>query len=683
MKRLVWYFAIIAFSILALYPSGVSVAQWSADPTVNSPICTASNSMFPVLVNDGAGGAIIAWQDQRKVSDWDIYAQRINADGIVQWGVNGVKIADTTGGQSYPSIVSDGAGGAIIVWMDTRDAGSYWVLYAQRVNGSGVVQWPANGVPVAVGPYHHTHPRAAGDGAGGAIITWEDWRNGGGNSDVYAQRLDPNGVRQWVAGSDSEGYPVSLAGSDQSFPNIVTDGAGGAIIAWEDQRDLALSSGIYAQRVDHNGQRKWIAGVDSNGFGVCTAVKDQNNPAIISDGSGGAIIAWEDWRDSLYSINIYADRIDSSGASLWVAGGEAICVDSNWQDSPTLTSDLAGGAFITWEDYRSNSTSHIYAQHVNGSGGAEWNSGGIPICTAAQFQQYPVIASDGSGGAFIAWQDDRGVDWDIYAQRVDGAGNGQWSTNGNAVSTAPYGQTIPYALQAFPCMISDGSGNAILCWQDYRNGGITSYIYTSKIFSDGTLPIQINSFQASTNASGSVTLRWSTVSEVKNYGFDVQRRPESGQFTTVANSFIAGNGTTLVPHEYMFTDKTVTTGVWYYRIRQTDLDGRQSYTSPVKVTVVVLGVRKEELPTKYGLGQNYPNPFNPSTRISYQLPVASHVELRVYNLLGEVVATLVNDLEAPGYKTAHLDATRLSGGVYFYRLKAGGFVETRKFVLIK
>ncbi|MEK9138788.1 MAG: hypothetical protein AAB393_16825, partial [Bacteroidota bacterium] len=141
-------------------------AQWSTDPNLNSAISTAAdNQFFPTIVSDGAGGAIITWYDFRN-TDFDIYAQRINSSGAVQWTANGVAISTATNDQVYPTIVSDGAGGAIITWHDSR-SGTNADIYAQRINGSGGVQWTANGVAISIAGNHQVGPTIVSDGAGG------------------------------------------------------------------------------------------------------------------------------------------------------------------------------------------------------------------------------------------------------------------------------------------------------------------------------------------------------------------------------------------------------------------------------------------------------------------------------------------------------------------------------------
>ena len=131
-----------------------------------------------------------------------------------------------------------------------------------------------------------------------------------------------------------------------------------------------------------------------------------------------------------------------------------------------------------------------------------------------------------------------------------------------------------------------------------------------------------------------------------------------------------------------YTDTTASSGSWYYRLKQTDLDGAEHFTDGVRVDVLT-GVDEEHIPPGFVLDQNYPNPFNPATTISFSLPIKSRVTLSVYNTLGEKVATLVDVAMEAGSHTVVFDASSLASGVYLYRLTAGSFVSTKKIVLAR
>jgi hypothetical protein len=157
--------AVLLFSVIV----GPAPADCPIDPTVNVPLCTASLSQYtPTIVSDGAGGAIVTWSDQRGASaNGDIYAQRVNAAGASQWAANGVALCTAAHDQAVPTIVSDGGGGAIVTWHDYRAGSPNGDIYAQRVNAAGVPQWTANGVALCTDAGLQVSPTIASDGAGG------------------------------------------------------------------------------------------------------------------------------------------------------------------------------------------------------------------------------------------------------------------------------------------------------------------------------------------------------------------------------------------------------------------------------------------------------------------------------------------------------------------------------------
>jgi len=184
-------------------------ANWLHDGVI---LCTASGDQyFPVIVSDGEGGAIVTWNDGRGGSN-DIYAQRVDASGAVQWTANGVALCTATGGQSSPTIVSDGAGGAVVTWEDYRSANTD--IYAQRVNASGAVQWTANGVALCTVTGEQWRPTITSDGWSGAIVTWGDYRTGT-SWKIYAQRVDASGFAPSAA-NDAPAVPIEL---HQNYPN--------------------------------------------------------------------------------------------------------------------------------------------------------------------------------------------------------------------------------------------------------------------------------------------------------------------------------------------------------------------------------------------------------------------------------------------------------------------------------
>jgi hypothetical protein len=196
------------------------------------------------------------------------------------------------------------------------------------------------------------------------------------------------------------------------------------------------------------------------------------------------------------------------------------------------------------------------------------------------------------------------------------------------------------------------------------------------------LPIQLASFTWSEVEGNGIRLEWSTLSEINNYGFYVQKRPKGEHaFADIQESFMAGYGTTVEPHSYSYIDAGYMGGVWEYRLKQLDLDNIVHYSDFIVVDAV--NAVAQETPKEFALLQNYPNPFNPKTVVSYHLPMAGTVRLAVYDLLGREVAALVNEWKPAGQHTVAFDASGLSSGVYVYRLESDGRSATRKLTLVR
>jgi hypothetical protein len=194
----------------------------------------------------------------------------------------------------------------------------------------------------------------------------------------------------------------------------------------------------------------------------------------------------------------------------------------------------------------------------------------------------------------------------------------------------------------------------------------------------GLLPVELSSF-VSVVTNNDVTLNWSTASETNNSGFDIERAIDNGQLTIdnwskVGN--VNGNGTINEPREYSFTDRNLASGKYAYRLKQIDYNGNFEYFN--LSNEVNVGV-----PSQFELSQNYPNPFNPSTNVEFGISELGFVSLKVYNALGMEVATLVNEVKPAGYYKVSFNGSNLSSGIYFYSIKAGDFVSTKRMTLIK
>lgn len=188
----------------------------------------------------------------------------------------------------------------------------------------------------------------------------------------------------------------------------------------------------------------------------------------------------------------------------------------------------------------------------------------------------------------------------------------------------------------------------------------------------GVIPVELTSFIGNVNHNN-VTLQWITSSETNNAGFNVERKSNSEEWATI--SYVSGKGTSTEKNVYLFEDLNLNDGNYSYRLKQIDFDGKFEYTNEINVEITTLN--------KFSLNQNYPNPFNPATVISYYLPEATFVTLRVYNSVGEEVTQLVNQYKEAGSHSIEFNPAKLSSGIYFYKLSAGNSIETKKMILSK
>ncbi len=440
-------------SVLLLVLLVVAVPQlqafWIED---GIPVCALPEPQnYPETVYGGAGHTLITWVDLRDVGDRDIYAQHLDEIGSTLWKDDGLDICTASGYQEFPQITDDGGGGAIIAWQDLR--GSDDDIYVQRVKFDGTIQWALDGVPVCTAAGGQEHVQIVSDEADGAIIVWRDHR--GADEEIFAQRISDTGKIYWA----TDGVSLCTASTFKSSPQVHADGSGGAIVTWHEDRGDPSLYDIYAQRIDASGTLLW----GSSGTPVCMALSTQRDMRIVSDGAGGAVIAWRDRRRGISLVyDIYAQRINFMGTSQWTSNGVLVCVEDQDKTSLQIASDGAGGAIMTWHETRSGPTAYdVYAQRISNSGIVQWDFDGINVSPVENGQGDPQIVSDGSGGAIIAWVDERIANSQIYAQKINGSGELQWRTGG-----APVCLTLVGAENLR--ITEDGNGGAVAVWADWR-----------------------------------------------------------------------------------------------------------------------------------------------------------------------------------------------------------------------
>jgi hypothetical protein len=210
------------------------------------------------------------------------------------------------------------------------------------------------------------------------------------------------------------------------------------------------------------------------------------------------------------------------------------------------------------------------------------------------------------------------------------------------------------------CFINEHTG-----WIGGMNGSMFKYQID-------VVPVELMLFTANV-IDNTVQLNWKTATELNNYGFEIERCTDTEKWNMIG--FVDGHGNSGLSNSYSFIDRnTVGSGKYNYRLKQIDFDGSFEYSDVVEVEV---------MPAYFQLSQNYPNPFNPVTKITYQIPKESKVVIKVYDILGSEVASLVDETKEAGYYEIELNGINLPSGTYIYRITAGNFVEAKKMVLMK
>ena len=544
------------------------------------------------------------------------------------WVNGGTALGPGIGHQEYAHTVKDGAGGAVVVWEDARSGNKD--IYVQRLDGRGHPLWATAGLAVVTNAFEQSRPRLSAGENGKVFLSWVDRRNG--SKDIYAQLLGPDGVARWTTG----GVAVCAASGDQEEQAAVNDGAGGTILAWSDYRS-GLSD-VYSQRLDSLGAALWT----SNGVALVTNGWGQRAADLVPDAAGGAIASWEDGRSGTHT-DIYSQRISAQGAVQWAADGVSVCSATGFQGVPKALADGAGGCIVTWQDNRSGTFSgDIYAQRLTGSGSVLWATDGASICSATGNQYAPSIDRDGSTGAVIAWVDTRTATWAIFAQRINTSGSALWATDGVYAGGSTLG------LVWDPRVVADGAGGAIVGWWGPQYSGTSTTglnIYAQRLNQFGSL-LWASNGSPICEAVGDQT----AVTVVSDANEGVIAAWTDGRAATKA----------------VFAARLTSSGSGY---------------------VTAVGETPSVLP-QVELLPNRPNPFNPYTTITFSLPAARVIALRIFDMSGRLIRVVDAGWESSGTHTRRWDGKDSRGnqapsGVYALELVAGTDRVSRKIVLLK
>lgn len=372
----------------------------------------------------------------------------------------------------------------------------------------------------------------------------------------------------------------------------------------------------------------------------------------------------QEGQDDSFILNANPGPANNGGSAGWAMFMNLIANPSYWvtiTHMTTASTATAGATFSVEFFIRSGNALGGPVGSGPGSSSAGWTSLGTVTVT-----QGPVGSGVSELFAVPNFTINPG-DTTGVAMQFTGAGPRYFGTG-----TPPYGT---YTSSHLTLVTGDGRSAPFTPSGSF----FASRELVGEIHYDAVIPVELTSFTASVldlMNENAVELNWSTASELNNSGFSVERKSVNTEWLNVG--FVDGNGTTTETHNYSFVDKGMEPGSYIYRLKQIDYDGSFTYSAEVEVDIAQPGY--------FQLSQNYPNPFNPSTTISYQLAAGSNVSLKLYDVLGKEVATLINnewkEAGIHNYQFSIMNY-QLPSGVYFYRLQAGDFVDTKKMMLLQ
>lgn len=486
---------VLSIGLLACAP--MAHAMWGADGVrVADPANSASS---PVLISGANGTAFVAWSDGRSGYNTDVRATSWGTNGlpVPGWPATGSAVTSVTCTKWDLAGAPDGAGGAFLSWSDNRCTG-YRNVYVGRLLDWGV--WPptAQGMGMQISPTTGNQNASViiADASGGAYVAWEDQR--AADTDVYLQRV--TSTTELADGWPAEGVAVSAASGVQEKPVLVLDATGGVFVAWLDRG--ASSSTLRVQRYTSAGLVS--SGWPAAGVSVATSTAALRDLRMIGDGVGGVLLAWADPQAA--GTRVRAQRLRSSGglASGWPNGGVALCTASGDRSALRVASDGLAGMFVAWQDQRgADADVYITRVAVNGAVPAPWLAQGLPLAAASGDQVTPDLAADVDGGTYVVWADQRDGNFDIRALRIRGDATlpAGWPLGGSVLCAASGDQTQPRVVMS--------AGEATVMWFDARAGGAAE-LYVGHLLPGGLVTTNPAGL-AALNHDGQTFLTWNSM----------------------------------------------------------------------------------------------------------------------------------------------------------------------------
>ena len=621
-------------------------------PIINTP----GTNTLKATIADGTGGFVMVWENIQFLDttvSMKVYAQRVSADRSFIWGSQGLVVAASTLNQSYPKVISDRSGGVIIAW--NQGTGNTLNVYAQRISANGQRAWGDNGVALTSDTSFHHLSEIIPVGDHGTFVSWTT-KDSEGNA-----RLDGDG--------NKVGNPIFLSSNPNAYVEKIIPNANGettVIYTVEITSNNETGYEHYIQIFNSGGQPvladggvKFIIFPAGSKFRV-----DDGN--ILSDGSGGFFVLIVDESEN---NKLYLQHVLNNGTTAF--SGYGLVVDESTKGKAMLISDGSGGVIVSWADVRSSSqvsavslkssvktlssSTGYYAQRFNSSGVRLWNSDDVALKASDVDESGDFTYTvDASGNVIFVIPGSQNAGNSLYGQKINLTGTTQWSNSGILIDGSN-------SFKSNPSIIITDDQITVL----YDGSSITGTgIYSQVIMPDGVLPVNLSAFNAVAR-NQKVYLTWSTVSEINNDYFQIERSEDGKRFSAIAK--VNGKGNSSSVQKYSFIDgASFSTGeTLYYRIKQVDKDGSAQYSKPIPVKLTDLSTPVISI---------YPNPATNDVTIDLGNG-PSRFSYKFFDLSGNVVIS-----NTSGVSATTVDLNKLNPGVYIIQILSGEVKSSKKIV---
>lgn len=636
---------------------------------------------------DNDNHAILIFQDIRNGNN-NIYAYRIAPDGTFIWGVDGLTLSNTTAFSSSPKVCVTSNGNAVAAWQEET------ISIIQKITPDGTLLWGTSGITIS-SANSITWPQPFAVDNDEVLVKYFDdsGPSYAPTRHCFMQKFDTNGDPVWTDPTTVTNVP-GISAWTQVF-NIISDGNNGCFITWHDSRGGGTISYPFVQHVLNDGS----VGFTTNGLQLSSETNRQNfyPESVYFDITNELITYWKQTDGDQNNHGITGQKVDvATGNLVWGNNGNNLIAITSDYYQFVGARKAEENVMLILEHYTNSLDAYVVAAKIDQDGNYIWPEEQVTMCSIASEKVHTVV-SQLFGTQFIsAWEDDRNGAKDIYAQNINLDGT--------------LGSTIVNGYIEGTVLLNGGAGNL----QEVEVSAGT-FITNPDVNGDFSLSLPAGTYDVNINLqyytpanlpaivveSGIVTtvdnivLDWilvlnppQNVSVNPNTGYISWDAPEPYPGTELLGYNIYLDGTFLgFSTDTFYQLENLINGMMYsvYIFAVYDLGESAFVTADFIYTGISAG---NNLISKTEIIGNYPNPFNPNTTIKFSLRVESQVTLEVYNIKGEKVKTLIDgQLEAKLYEVnwngVDDNNQSVSSGIYFYKMKAGKFVESKKMILMK